>query len=222
MSLEALLLGLTTVVRPSSAAAVYAILCSPRPQRLLVAYLAAGLTFSVGIGVAVVLAFQGYDSSVTTTAQRAVVDIVLGALALGYAAGVWTGRLHGRAARNNDEGSWLQRRMQNLTLAVAALTGIVTHLPGIVYLAALNAIVGSASGPANGVLQVVVYNALWYSLPIVALVMSVFRPTVSRDMLERGTTWARRHRRTLVETSCLVLGVYLMGKGILDLHTAST
>jgi hypothetical protein len=40
MSLEALLLGLTTVVRPTSAAAVYAIPCPPRPQRLLVAYLA--------------------------------------------------------------------------------------------------------------------------------------------------------------------------------------
>ena len=71
-------------------------------------------------------------------------------------------------------------------------------------------------------LQVVVYNALWFSLPIVALVISVFRPTVSRDMLERGTTWVRTHRRTLVVAFCLVLGVYLMGKGILALHNAST
>ena len=83
MSLEALLLGLTTIVRPTSVAAVYAILCSRRPQRLLVAYLAVGLTFSVGIGVAVVLALQGHDSSMATTARRAVVNIVLGALALG-------------------------------------------------------------------------------------------------------------------------------------------
>ena len=134
MSLEALLLGLTTIVRPTSAAAVYAILCSRRPQRLLVAYLAVRLTFSVGIGVAVVLAFQGHDSSIATIARRAVVDIVLGALALGYAAGVWTGRLRGGAAHHHDEESWLQRRMHHLTPAVAALTGIVTHLPGIVYL----------------------------------------------------------------------------------------
>ena len=222
MSLEALLLGLTTIVRPTSAAAVYAILCSRRPQRLLVAYLAVGLTFSVGIGVAVVLAFQGHDSSITTTARRAVIDIVLGALALGYAAGVWTGRLRRGAAHHRDEESWLQRRMHHMTPAVAAMIGILTHLPGIVYLAALNAIVGSAYGPANGVLQVIVYNALWFSLPIVALALSIFRPTVSRDMLERGTTWARKHRRTLVVACSLVLGLYLMGKGILDLHNAST
>jgi hypothetical protein len=222
VSLEALLLGLTTIVRPTSAAAVYAILCSRRPQRLLVAYLAVGLTFSVGIGVAVVLAFQGHDSSIMTTARRAVVDIVLGALALGYAAGVWTGRLRRGAAHHHDEGSWLQRRMHHLTPAVAALIGIVTHLPGIVYLAALNAIIGSATRPANSVLQVIVYNALWFSLPIVALTLSIIRPTVSRDMLERGTAWARNHQRTLVVAFSLVLGVYLMGKGILDLHNAST
>ena len=53
----------------------------------------------------------------------------------------------------------MQRRLRHLTPPVAALAGVVTHLPGLVYLAALNAIVGSASGPANGVLQVLVYNA---------------------------------------------------------------
>ena len=154
-----------------------------------------------------------------TTVGRAVLDIVLGAAALGYSAGTWTGRLHGKAKENPGE-SWLQRRMHHLTPPVAAVVGVVTHLPGIVYLAALNAIVGSAQGPANSVLQVLVYNALWFSLAIVALVLSVYRPTVSRDMLERGTAWARERQRIIVAVFCLLLGLYLVGSGIVDLRGA--
>jgi hypothetical protein len=53
----------------------------------------------------------------------------------------------------------------------------------------LNAIVGSATGTLSGVLQVLVYNAIWFSLSIVALVMSTYRPAVSRDDFERATAW---------------------------------
>lgn len=221
MSVEAFLLGLTTVVRPTSVAAVYAMVSAHRPRRLLTVYLAAGLAFSVAVGLAVVLAFQGRETSSTTTVGRAVLDIVLGAAALGYSAGTWTGRLHGKAREDPGE-SWLQRRMQHLTPRGAALIGVATHLPGIVYLAALNAIVGSAGGPTSSVLQVLVYNALWFSLAIVALVLSVYRPTVSRDMLERGTAWAREHQRMIVVVFCLLLGVYLVGSGIVDLRNAGT
>jgi hypothetical protein len=219
VSPEAFVLGLTTVVRPSSAAAVYAMLSTRDPRRLLLAYVVAGLAFSLTIGVLVVLAFHDRDASSTTTVGRALLDIVLGAAALGYAAGAWTGRLH-RQPANTGEESWMQRRLHHLTLPVAALAGVVTHLPGLVYLAALNAIIGSASGPGNGVLQVLVYNALWFSLPIVAVVMSVYRPGVTRDLLERGTAWARRHQRTIVVVFCGILGIYLVGKGVVDLRGA--
>ena len=115
----------------------------------------------------------------------------------------------------------LQRRLHGLTPAVAALVGIATHLPGLVYLAALTAIVGSASGPANSVVQVVVYNAMWFSLPIAALVLSAFHPALCREVLERGTAWVRLHRRPLTVAFCVVLGAYLTTKGVLDLHDAA-
>jgi hypothetical protein len=217
VSPEAFVLALTTVVRPSSAAAVYAMLSTHRPQRLLVAYILAGLAFSLTVGALAVLALQGHSSSSTATVGRALLNIVIGAASLGYAAGAWTGRVHRRAAGAEEE-SWFQRRLRHLTPPVAALAGVVTHLPGLVYLAALNAIIGTASGPVNGVLQVVVYNALWFSLAIVALVMSVYRPSVSRDLLERGTAWVRRHQRTIVVVFCGILGLYLVVKGIVDLR----
>jgi spore maturation protein SpmA len=67
---------------------------------------------------------------------------------------------------------------------------------------------------------VLIYNAFWFSLPIVALVMSVYRPSVTRDLLERGTAWARRHERTIIVVFCGILGIYLMWKGIVDLRGA--
>jgi Sap-like sulfolipid-1-addressing protein len=220
VSLEALVLGLTTVVRPSSAAAVYAMLSTHRPRQLLVSYILAGAAFSLTVGVLVVVAFQSRPASSTTTAGRAVLDLVLGAAALGYAAGTWTGRLHRRSAEPAEE-SWMQRRLHHLTPPVAALAGVLTHLPGIVYLAALNAIIDSASGPVDGIVQVAVYNALWFSLAIVALLVSVYRPIVFRDALERGTAWVRRHQRTIVVVFCGVLGIYLVWKGVATLRGAS-
>jgi hypothetical protein len=82
VSPEALVLALTTVVRPSSAAAVYAMLSTRRPQRLLLAYVVSGLAFSLTIGVPVVLAFHDRGASSTTTVGRAALDIVLGVAAL--------------------------------------------------------------------------------------------------------------------------------------------
>jgi hypothetical protein len=215
VSVEAFLLGLTTVVRPTSAAAVFAMLCTPRPKRLLIAFVAAGLALTLSVGVAFVLVFQGHESSNTTTAGRALLSIVVGTTSVGYGAGVSSGRLLGRSNGHHGE-SWLARRMHHLTLGAAALIGIVTHLPGIIYLAALNAIVGSGHGPLNSVLQVLVYNALWFSVPIVALVLSAYRPTTARDMLARGTAWVRLHERSIVGVFCLLFGLYLVVKGIMD------
>ena len=58
----------------------------PPPLRLLLAYVLAGLAFSLTIGVLVVLVVQDHRTSSTTTVGRALLDIVLGAAALGYAA----------------------------------------------------------------------------------------------------------------------------------------
>ena len=67
MSTEALVLALTTVIRPTSAAAVFAMLSTPRPQRLLVAYLVAGLGFSLAVGTLVVVLLGGLQSTRTSS-----------------------------------------------------------------------------------------------------------------------------------------------------------
>src|SRR3954452_18490229 len=55
MSTEALALAVVSIVRPTTAAAVWAMLVGSRPRRLLTVYLVAGLAVSLPVGIAVVL-----------------------------------------------------------------------------------------------------------------------------------------------------------------------
>jgi Sap-like sulfolipid-1-addressing protein len=217
MSTEALVLALTAVVRPTSAAAVVAMLSTVRPRRLLVAYLVAGLAFSLAVGALVVALLGGLHSTPASTAVHPVFDLVLGTCALGYAACVWVGWLPRRRAAAPEQDSWMRRRLVDLSPSGAALAGVLTHLPGLVYLAALNAIVATTPGIANGLLQVVIYNAIWFSLAIVALVLSVYRPTVSRELLERAVSWTRRHLRVILVGFFGLLGGYLVVMGVMGL-----
>jgi Sap, sulfolipid-1-addressing protein len=221
MSLEALVLALTAVIRPTSAAAVVAMLGTGRPQRLLVAYILAGLAFSLAVGTLVVVLLGGLHSTRASTAVRPLIDLVLGACALGYAAGAWIGWLpRSRGAAAGQDG-WMRRRLNDLSPTGAAAAGVLTHLPGLVYLAALNAIVGTAGGTASGLLQVVIYNVIWFSLAIVALMLSVYRPTVSRELLEQALSWIRRNLRVIIIVSFGALGGYLVVVGVLGLRGAS-
>src|SRR5688500_14183540 len=186
MSTEALVLALTAVIRPTSAAAVFAMLSTPRPQRLLVAYLVAGLGFSLAVGTLVVGLLSGLPSTRASAPVRPHLDLVLGTSALVCAASAWIGWLpRSRPGGSAEPDSWLQRRLTDMSPSGAAAAGVLTHLPGLVYLAALKAIAAGAGGTASGVLQVVVYNGIWFSLAIVALVMSVYRSTGYRDVIAR-------------------------------------
>jgi hypothetical protein len=218
MSTEVLVLALTAVIRPTSAAAVFAMLSTPRPQRLLVAYLVAGLGFSLVVGTLVVVLLGGLQSTRASSAVRPLLDLVLGTCALGCAASAWIGWLpRPRPPGSAEADSWLRRRLTDMSPSGAAAAGVLTHLPGLVYLAALNAIAAGAGGTASGVLQVVVYNGIWFSLAIVALVLSVYRPTVSREFLERVMSWIREHHRVIAIGFFGTLGSYLAAVGVLGL-----
>src|SRR5688572_21111293 len=92
MSFEALVLGLFSGLRPgTSLAAVLALLKTPAPQRLLLAFTAAGFASSWAIGLVVVGVFHGADVAVGGSSFTAVLDVAFGAAALGFAAGLRQG-----------------------------------------------------------------------------------------------------------------------------------
>jgi hypothetical protein len=213
VSWEALLLALSSVIRPTTLAAVYAMASGRDRLRLLSAYLIAGLTFSLAVGIIVVVVLKGYTESGLPTFWRGVVDVGLGAAACGFAIGAATRRSDSSAMNPRTTG-WLHHRLNNMTATRAAVVGVVTHLPGLVYLAALNAIVNAAATPLDAVAQVVAYNAIWYSVAIAALLVSVSHPAASTDLLNRTDKLIRRHGRSIVVVIFGVIGVYLLGKGL--------
>ena len=223
MSPEVLVLALSTVVRPTSAAAVFAMLAAARPTRLLLAYIIVGAAFSGGFGVVVVILLSGWTRPEAQEDVRAVIGIVVGAVSLGYAAGVLSGRVRqpaGDADGSNlapDAGSWLGRRLADLSVPRAAVAGVLTHLPGLFYIAALNAIANSTSSTAGQIFQVGVYNAFWFALPTAALVLATRRPVELQDFLRRMTRWVSRHEREILIISSGLLGTYLVFKGVVEL-----
>jgi threonine/homoserine/homoserine lactone efflux protein len=101
----------------------------------------------------------------------------------------------------------------------AALVGVLTHKPGLFYLAALSAITNSTSSNANRILQVVLYNAIWFAMPMAALALARRRPVELQDFLQRTTEWVWRHQREIMIMAFGILGVYLIVRGVVELRS---
>ena len=223
MSPEVLVLALSTVIRPTSTAAVFAMLAAARPTRLLLAYIISGAAFSCGFGVVVIILLSGWTRPAAQDEVRAVIGIVVGAVSLGYAAGLLSGRVRqpaGDADGSNltpDAGSWLGRWLADLSVPRAAVAGVLTHLPGLFYIAALNAITNSTSSIVDQIFQVAVYNGFWFALPTAALILATRRPVELQDFLRRVTGWVSHREREILVTAFGLLGTYLIVKGVVEL-----
>lgn len=221
MSTEAALLGLLSTVRATPLAVIYTLLLAPRPARLLLAYLAAGLLISLSVGVAVVLGFHATAPSHGSSAVRYGIDVGLGLAALAYAAAStagWSPPTLG--AREPRRGSW-SGRLRDPSGALAATAGGVTNLPGLYYIAGLIAIVETGPTVANGVFQVLVYNVLRFAVPLGALLCVVVDPERTRRLVDGVHAWGTRHSRRLAIAVAAVVGLYLVGKGLSGLLGAS-
>ena len=219
MSLEAIVLGLFSGLRPgTSLAAVLALLRTPRPKRVLLFFTAAGFASAWAIGLVVIGVFHGADVAVGESTFTAVLDVAFGAAALGFAVGLqrgWVqpGRRRSASPSESAASSRFGRRLRDPSVGVAAAAGVGTHLPGLVYLVALNAIAAGRPAPLDAALQVAIYDALWFLVPIASLVLAVVRPSAAVAYLDAATAWVRRHEHTIAVTGSFVLGAYLVVKG---------
>ena len=225
MNLEALVLGLFSGLRPgTSQAAVLVLLETRNPQRLLLVFTAAGFAWSWAIGLVMVGVFHGANVAVGGSTFTAVLDVAFGAAALGFAAGLQLGwvqptRRHSSSPSPPAAGSRFGRDLRNPSARDVVAAGIGTHLPGLVYLAALNAIASERPGPVDAALQVAIYDSLWFLIPLASLVLAVVRPGAARAYLNAATAWVRRHQHAVLVSGSLVLGGYLVVKGTVRLLT---
>ncbi len=154
----------------------------------------------------------------------AVLDVAFGAAALGFAAGLQRGWVQPRRRRSSSPsatpaGSRFARNLQNPSARDAVAAGIGTHLPGLIYLAALNAIASERPAPVDAALQVAIYDALWFMIPLASLVLATVRPGAARRYLDAATAWVRRHEHAVLLSGSVILGGYLVAKGTTSLLT---
>jgi Sap, sulfolipid-1-addressing protein len=217
--IEVILLGLATTVRPTSLAAVYALLSTAAPRRLMTLYVLAGLAFTIAFGLLVVWAFKGIDLGSGSSHAKAVAQIVGGFVVLVFAACVLTGRVGGPWGNDGPRppSRWAARLERHLTPGTATLAGPATHIPGVFYLVALNVIVAQHLRPAGALAGVLVYNAIWFAIPIGALAVCIVAPETARDGVHAIEQWTRRNARMIVLILSFAIGAGLVVRGALAL-----
>ena len=215
MNLEAIVLAVGSGARPAGLAAVYSLMARDHPRRLLAAYIAAGFAFSAGFGIVVVLAFNNADLH-PPAVLSGVFDLVVGAAALGFAAGVLAGRSLNRSPDDpSATENWALRKLRNPTMGTAAMVGVATHLPGLFYLLGLNSIIAERQGAAADIWHVLIYNGIWFGVSVAAVFFLLIRPsTAARELFGRLNVWARAHQRPIVVAIFGIVGTYLIVHGI--------
>jgi Sap-like sulfolipid-1-addressing protein len=218
MSLELVLLGVLNALRPTSLAIVYALLSAAQPRRLMVAFICAGVAFSLATGIGIVLVIHGAELRHGTSTFDGLVNLIGGVAALGFAAGLAQGRTPRRPSeRRSSSPSRIMRALRQPSAAVAAGAGIATHLPGLLYLVALNQISAPDPSAGSGIAQVLGFNAIWWSIPVASLAFFLLRPDRTRDAIAAVNSWVRNHDRQIVIALFFVAGIYLTVKGAIDL-----
>jgi cytochrome bd-type quinol oxidase subunit 2 len=216
---EIFALALASTVRPTSIAAVYALLSHGERLRLMCAYVIGGLVFTLAFGAIVVGVFHGIHVRLSSGTTKAVTDIVAGAAALAFGVAVLQGRIGGR--RTDDapktEGRLKAMLADRLTIRTAAVAGPVTHVPGIFYLVALNLIVAHNVATTDQIFALVVYNVIWLALPIAALVMCIVAPATARNAIASVERWTRDHAREILLVTSFVVGAVLVVRGVIGL-----
>jgi len=233
-----LLLAFEAALYPTLLAAVVILLTLERPARLIAAYLAGGLTISIGLGCLIVFAL---DSSNAVENQQSLLswtaDLAIGGLALLAAVALsthqderWRARRRARRARQGrtpeiarEEAAaadkrepWSQRILARGSLPIVFVAALFVNVPGAAYLIALKDIAAENHSTATSVGLIVVFNLIMFLLaeiPLVGLLVAPERTGVLVDSMNR---WLNEHSRQLAIVICLVFGGFLVVRGLVN------
>ena len=217
MIVEVFFLALASTIRPTSLAAVSALLARESRRRLMFAYVTAGLAFTVAFGVLVLSVFHGVHLNAGSNRTKGIADTIGGVLALLLGFAVLTGVIRRRPGHpaTGPGTTRLARLEQNLNVRVAALVGPLTHIPGIFYLVALNVIVAADRRLPSGLVALGIYNGIWFAVPIAALVVCIVDPARAQRIVGAIQEGAKRHARTITLAVTFGVGIVLIVRGVL-------
>jgi hypothetical protein len=221
------LLALAASVYPTLLAGVILILARPKPLRMLLGFLAGGITISMIAGIAIVRALElsgAFDKDHHST--KPILSIVLGAVSLLVAWGVWSGainrglRKHGRAEPKPSaprKPSMVDRALSRGSIAMAFAAGVVLNLPGVWYLDALTDIAKAKPSTASALVQILVFNVIMFALVELPTAAYVIDPDWAASLVTRATDWGHRHSRQVAIGLAATVGVWLIVKGLVEL-----
>jgi hypothetical protein len=184
----------------------------------MIAYVIAGLIFTIAFGALVVWAFHGVAVGSGTDRAKGTADLVGSVIVLGFAGLLLTGRVSGpHADAPRAPGRWEQLLDRHRTVRTAALAGPATHIPGIFYLVALNVIVAHHTSVAAGVVEILLYNVIWFALPITALTICIIQPDAARTVIGGVADWTRQRAHATLVVVSLAIGIVLLVHGLITI-----
>jgi Sap, sulfolipid-1-addressing protein len=223
MPVQLLLLAVDAALYPTLLAVVAVLLSQPRRRSLLTAYLAGGLTMSIGIGLGVVALLNG---SGTVRNERSgvswITDLSVGAVALLLSAALATRadtRLKERHRSGDTEhaapgGEPLsQRLLSRGSVPVVFVAALVINLPGAAYLIGLKDIAAGGHDTGAVVTLVVAFNAIMFTLAEVPLAGLVVAPQRTVTLVDRANSWFTANGRRIAVVLSAALGVFLIVRG---------
>jgi hypothetical protein len=232
VELQLLFLALEAALYPTLLAAVVILLATPRPRRLLGAYLGGGLTISIGLGIALV---QVLDSSNAVKNQQATLswaaDLAIGGLVLLLAVALATRtdqrfreRRHEHrvaAGKEKPEGDddkepWSTRILARGSVPLVFAAGLVINVPGAAYLVGLKDVAAGHHAIGTEIALIVGFNLIMFALAEVPLLGLVFAPDRTDAAVKRFNAWLSSHGRQIAIVLCALLGVFLIVRGIVN------
>ncbi|HEX4805005.1 MAG TPA: GAP family protein, partial [Conexibacter sp.] len=223
-----LLLAFEAAIYPTLLAAVVILLRLERPARLIAAYLAGGLTISIGLGCLIVFALDGSNA---VNDQQSLLswtaDLAIGGLALLAAVALAThaderlrarrrARRERRGERPETSGEeeaaaakrepWSQRILARGSLPIVFVAALFVNVPGAAYLIALKDIAAGNHSTATSVGLIVVFNLIMFLLAEVPLAGLLVAPERTGAFVDGMNRWLDEHSRQLAIVICVTFG----------------
>ncbi|HEY2537721.1 MAG TPA: GAP family protein [Solirubrobacteraceae bacterium] len=220
MPTQALVLALAASIYPPAVAAVIALGRGVDVRsRVFVFVLAAALvTYAVGALILYALVELGATGTHHLTPSAAV-EVALGVLLMLLALRLHRKRPDPAAAASAPAGastSKIERYLQSRRLAF--VLGIVLYvLPSPIYIGAVKAIADANLSTANELADLVAVVVVMLWLIELPMLMLLVVPDRAADALERINLWFARHGRTIAIAAAVLVGIYLIAKGIVHL-----
>ena len=226
MELQLLALAFEAALYPTLLAAVVILLNQPRRVPLLAAYLAGGLTISIGLGCLIVFGLQGsVKSSGSTLSWTA--DLAIGGLALIAAVAIATradermrerraGRRPPKIKEDVDQEPFSERLLAKGSVPIVFAAALAINLPGAAYLIGLKDIAAAHDATGVALLQIVLFNVIMFALAEIPLAGLLIAPDATVTRVHRVNAWFSANGRRIAVGLFALLGVFLVVRGILN------